>query len=75
MVLTMKVQNLRQKNGMLWQGIKYPIKFSTSSLESSLCDYSDEYVLVTGSIAVIGANDITKLHLKIAHHSENAEHK
>ena len=53
----------------------YPIKFSTRSLESSLCDYSDEYVLVTGNIAVVGANDITKLHLKIAHYSENAEHK
>ena len=29
-----------------------PIKFLTSSLESSLCDYSDAYVLVTGNIAV-----------------------
>ena len=25
-----------------------PIKFLTSSLESSLCDYSDAYILVTG---------------------------
>ena len=31
---------------------KNPIKFLTSSLESSLCDYSDAYVLVTGNIAV-----------------------
>ena len=28
------------------------IKFLTSSLESSLCDYSDAYILVTGSITV-----------------------
>ena len=29
-----------------------PIKFLTNSLESSLCDYSDAYILVTGSITV-----------------------
>ena len=29
-----------------------PIKFLTSSLESSLCDYSDAYILVTGNISV-----------------------
>ena len=28
------------------------IKFLTSSLESSLCDYSDAYILVTGNITV-----------------------
>ena len=28
------------------------IKFLTSSLESSLCDYSDAYILVTGNIVV-----------------------
>ena len=27
-----------------------PIKFLTKSLESSLCDYSDAYILVTGNI-------------------------
>ena len=27
-----------------------PIKFLTSSLESSLCDYFDAYILVTGNI-------------------------
>ena len=27
-------------------------KFSTSSLESNLCDYSDAYILVTGNINV-----------------------
>ena len=32
----------------------------TSSLESSLCDYSDAYVWVTGNIAVVAANNNTK---------------
>ena len=31
---------------------KNPIKFLTTSIESSLCDYSDAYVLVTGNITV-----------------------
>ena len=26
-----------------------PIKFLTKSIESSLCDYSDAYILVTGN--------------------------
>ena len=29
-----------------------PITFLTKSIESSLCDYSDAYILVTGNIAV-----------------------
>ena len=29
-----------------------PIKFLTKSIESSLCYYSDAYILVTGDIAV-----------------------
>ena len=29
-----------------------PIKFLTKSIESSLCDYSDAYILVTENIAV-----------------------
>ena len=41
-----------------------PIKFLTSSLESSLCDYSDAYVLVTGNIAVVGADNDTKVAFK-----------
>ena len=40
------------------------IKFLTSSLESSPCDYFDEYVLVTGNIAVVGANNNTKVAFK-----------
>ena len=41
-----------------------PIKFLTSSLKSSLCDYSDAYILVTGNITVAGANDNTKVAFK-----------
>ena len=40
------------------------IKFLTESIESSLCDYSDTYALVTGSIAVIGGNANTKVAFK-----------
>ena len=59
MVLTMKIQSLQQKK---WYVIDNdskgnyskdePIKFLTKSLESSLCDYSDAYVLVTRNITV-----------------------
>ena len=43
-----------------WQWIKGgyshndPITFLTKSIESSLCDYSDAYVLITGNIVVTG---------------------
>ena len=43
---------------------KNPIKFLTNSLESSICDYSDAYILVTGNIAVVGADDNTKVAFK-----------
>ena len=33
-----------------------PIKFLTRSIESSLCDYSDAYILVTGNITSGGNN-------------------
>ena len=41
-----------------------PIKFLTSSLESSLCDYSDAYVLVTGNIAITDGDANTKVAFK-----------
>ena len=43
-----------------------PIKFLTflNSLQSSLCDYSDAYALVTGKIAVVGGGDNTKVAFK-----------
>ena len=40
------------------------IKFLTSSLEASLCDYYDVYVLVTGNITVTGGNANTKVAFK-----------
>ena len=41
-----------------------PIKFLTKSIESSLCDYSDAYILVTGNITVTGGNNNTKVAFK-----------
>ena len=40
------------------------IKFLTNSLELSLCDYSDAYILVTGNITVTGGDDNTKVAFK-----------
>ena len=41
-----------------------PIRFLTNSLEPSLCDYSDAYILVTGNISVTGCNNNTKVAFK-----------
>ena len=41
-----------------------PIKFLTNTLESSICDYSDAYILVTGDINVTGGNNNTKVAFK-----------
>ena len=41
------------------------IKFLTVSLESSLCDYSDAYILIIGNINVTGGNANTKVAFKI----------
>ena len=43
---------------------KNPIKFLTSLLESSLCDYSDAFMLVTGNITATGGNNNTKAAFK-----------
>ena len=40
------------------------IKFLTSSLESSLCDYPDAYILVTGNINVTVGDGNTKAAFK-----------
>ena len=40
------------------------IKFLTRSIESSLCDYSDSYILVTGNITVNRGNNNTKVAFK-----------
>ena len=41
-----------------------PIKFLTKSIESSLCDYSDVYILVTGNIAATPNNAATQVVFK-----------
>ena len=41
-----------------------PIRFLTKSIESSLCDYSDAYILVTGNINVTGGDANTKVAFK-----------
>ena len=41
-----------------------PIKFLTKSIKSSLCDYSDAYILVTGNITVAGGDANTKVAFK-----------
>ena len=43
---------------------KNEIKFLTSSLESSLCDYSDAYILVTANLVATGGNSNTKVAFK-----------
>ena len=43
---------------------KNPIKFLPDSLESSICDYSDAYILATGNIAIAGADNNTKVAFK-----------
>ena len=40
------------------------IKFLTRSIESSLCDYSDAYILVTGSIRITHGHQNTKAAFK-----------
>ena len=40
------------------------IKFLTRSIESSLCYYSDSYILVTENITVTGGNGNTKVAFK-----------
>ena len=58
------------------------IKFKTSMLKSSSCDYADAYILVKGTIAITGAGDdaaarqemkeMRVQYLKIVHHLPNA---
>ena len=52
-----------------------PIKFLANSLVSSLCDYSDAYILVTGHITATPNNAATQVVFKIVHHLKNVEQK
>ena len=67
----MNSQNLQQKKWYVIDSeskrvysLEISIKFWTRSLELSLCDYSDAYVLVTGNITVVGADNNTKVAFK-----------
>ena len=42
------------------------IKFKTTVLKSSLCDYSDAYILVKGTITIVGEGAELVLDLLIA---------
>ena len=48
------------------------VKFETKVIQSSLCDYSDAYVLVTGNITPTGGNANTKVAFKNILHLQNA---
>ena len=68
----MKTQNLPQKKRYVIDSESKgnysqddPIKFLIKSLESSLCDYSDAYILVTGNIAATPNNAVTQVVFKI----------
>ena len=54
------------------------IRFKTSMLRSDLCDYSDAYIVVKGTITVVNPNAGKKtkvLHLKTMHHLSTAFQK
>ena len=66
----MKIQNLSKKKWYIIDNEsngnyshKNTIKFLTKSIESSLCDYSDTYILVTGNTVTPGDNN-TKVAFK-----------
>ena len=70
MTLTMDLQNVQQK--MVCYGVYYgerietgtSIKFEMENIESSLCDYSDAYIFVTGDITATGGNANTNIAFK-----------
>ena len=69
MVLLIKIQDLQEKMVYYWQWVKNysqndEIKFLTRSIESSLCDYSDSYISVTGNITATPNNGATQVIFK-----------
>ena len=48
------------------------IKFEAKVIKSSLCDYSDAYILVTGNIRAIGGNADTRVSFKTMLHLQNS---
>ena len=51
------------------------IGFLTNSLESSVCDYSEAHILVTGNVTVTDGDNTTKLAFKNCASSINAGQK
>ena len=54
------------------------IRIKTSMLRSDLCDFSDAYIVVNGTITVVRPNNAKKIkqqHLKIMHHLSIASQK
>ena len=63
----MNVQKVKGAETKIGYSHENPIKLLTISIESSLFDYSDAYILVTGNINVFNverADDNTKVALK-----------
>ena len=67
----MNIQNLQQKKWYIIDSESIdnyshenPIKFLTSSLEWSLCNYSDAYILITGNITATSNNAATQVVFK-----------
>ena len=60
MTLIMNLQNLQQKNGMLLMIKITDIKF----IKSSICDYLNAYIILTGDITATGGNADTKVTFK-----------
>ena len=74
-MLIMSFQNLQQENGMLSMikitqamvkeiKVVTTVKFETRVIKSSLCDYSDAYILVTGNITAKVGDANTKVAFK-----------
>ena len=55
-----------QKNTYYGEGNKNSttVKFETKVIKSSLCDYSDAYILVTGNITATGGDANTRVAFK-----------
>ena len=48
---------INDESRVAYHNVNSQIKFKTTMLKSSLCDYSDAYILVKGTITITGAGD------------------
>ena len=53
---TKKQTEVYDQSGKIYNSNKQ-IRFKTSMLQSDLCDYSDAYIVVSGTITVADSND------------------